>query len=689
MRRLLLATLAIATGCHHQEAARPAPQVASAPAPEPPPPPSPESLGIDETAIDAAVNPCDDFYLYACGKWLAKTEIPADKSQWSRSFTVIQERNEAELRELLEAAAKGGSHDKYSDKLGALYATCMDEAAVEKAAPAELKQRLARIDGIKDLRGFEKEVARIHLSIGHPIFSVGEEQDFKNAAQVIGVLDQGGLGLPDRDYYLQGTGKFPELRKQYQAHVEKMLALAGEPAAKASKDAAAILKLETDLAGASMSRVDRRDPNKIYHRLDLPGIEKTAPRWNWKAYLSELGAPGVTELNVRSPEFFVALDKHLKSTPLPVWKAYLRWHVIHAAAPALSKAFVDEDFAFYGKTLNGTAELEPRWKRCTQTVDHLMGEALGKTFVEKTFGSDGKERTLAMVREVEAVMSANLDTLSWFDDATRTEARAKLTALANKIGYPDQWRNYDQLEIDRASFLGNVERARAFEMHRELGKIGKPVDRGEWEMTPPTVNAYYEPSMNEMVFPAGILQPPFYNKAAFRAVNYGAIGMVMGHELTHGFDDEGRQFDAKGNLRDWWSPPVNKEFETRAACVVDQYNGYVAVDDLHLNGKLTLGENIADLGGLKLAHAAYVKARGGPVQTIGKYTDEQLFFLGTAQSWCTKRRDENARMRVTVDPHSPAQWRVDGPLSNLPEFAAAFHCKAGDKMVREKQCVIW
>ena len=686
MRRLLLVLL-VAAGCH-QEAAKPAAPVANAAPPVAPP--APVETGLDETAIDSSVNPCDDFYQYACGNWVKRTEIPADKASWYRGFSVIEERNEKELHELLESAAKGQLQTQYADKLGALYGTCMDEAAIETSAPAELKQELKRVDVVRDLSALEKEVARIHLSIGNPMFEFGEQQDFKDASLVIGSLDQGGLGLPDRDYYLSSTGKMPELRKAYEAHVEKMMTLAGEKPEQAKKDAATVLKIETALAQASMARVDRRDPNKINHRLDLTGIEKTMPKWNWKAYLRDVGAPEVTKINVLSPDFFAALNKMLTATSMADWKTYLRWHVVHSAAPALSKAFVDENFAFYGKTLSGTAELEPRWKRCTHAADRLMGEALGRAFVEKTFGAEGKERTQTMVREIEAAMGADLDGLKWFDDATRGQAHEKLAAIVNKIGYPDQWRNYDALEVQRDSYWTNVMRASEFETHRELAKIGKPVDRNEWAMTPPTVNAYYEPSLNEMVFPAGILQPPFFNRAAVKPVNYGAIGMVMGHELTHGFDDQGRQFDAKGNLRDWWSAPVGKEFETRAQCVVDQYNGYVAVDDLHLNGKLTLGENIADLGGLKLAHAAYVKGRGGAAaQKVGKWTDDQLFFLGTAQAWCMKMRPETARMKVTVDPHSPARFRVDGPLSNLPEFANAFQCKPGDKMVRKAQCTVW
>jgi len=646
------------------------------------------NLGIDETAIDPSVNPCDDFYTYACGNWLKRTEIPADRGQWVRSFSEIDERNRAELRKILDGLAAGKKgEDPYGDKLGAFYGACMDEEQMEKSADGQLKDLLKNVDAIADTNALAKEIARAHRGDVNPLFNFHSQQDFKDANLVIGSVDQGGIGLPDRDYYLKDDAKFKEIRGKYEKHVAAMLGFAG--AKDAAKDAATVMRIEHALAEASMSRVDRRDPKKIYHRLELAGLEKTAPRFPWKTYLAELGAPGVTQLNVAVPAFFGAVNDLLPKVPLADWKTYLRWHIVHGAAPTLSKKFVDENFNFYGKTLQGTDQILPRWKRCVDATDHAMGEALARPFVRITFGADGKADTQTAVKNIEAAMEANLKALGWMDDATRTKAFEKLHAIMNKIGYPDKWRDYDKLEVDRGSFLQSMWRASEFEAKRDLAKIGKPVDRTEWEMTPPTVNAYYEPLLNEMVFPAGILQTPFYTRGAPAAANYGAMGMVMGHELTHGFDDEGRQFDAKGNLTDWWSPSVSKEFDKRAQCVVDQYDGYTVYDQ-HLNGKLTLGENIADLGGMKLAHAAYVAQRKEKAPfKIGKFTDEQLFYLGYAQAWCGKRREATARMRVTTDPHSPPEYRVNGPLSNLPEFGVAFQCKPGSKMVRATQCAVW
>jgi putative endopeptidase len=678
----ILLTLVGLLSCSHEQQKAPAPIEPAAP-----PAASSPVVGIDESIIDPAVSPCDDFFQYACGKWLEKTPIPADRAQWSRGFSTIEERNLLELRTILEAAQRGEGGDPYTDKLGAFFGACMNEPQIEANAPKDLKVLLARIDAVKSPTALVDEVARMHLGGSGALFGFGSQQDFKDATQVIGVLDQRGLGLPDRDYYLKEDGKFPELRKAYEAHVTRMLTLAGAPAAKAAAQAQTVLKIEKALAEASMARVDRRDPNKVYHRLELAGIQQKAPRFEWTRYLRELGHPDIKQINVTAPDFFAALNTLLQKTSLADWKVYLKWHLVHALAPALNNAFVDENFAFYGKTLNGTDSLEPRWKRCVHGADGALGEALGQAFVRKTFGDEGKARTRAIVQHIEEAMGRNLDQLAWMDDATRKQAHEKLHNVANKIGFPDKWRNYDDLSISKESTVQNFINANTFEAHRDLTKVGKPLDRTEWEMTPPTVNAYYNPLLNEMVFPAGILQPPFFDQPNPMPVNYGAIGMVMGHELTHGFDDQGRRFDAKGNLRDWWSPQINQEFERRAACVSTQYSGYVPIDDLHLNGKLTLGENIADLGGLKLAHAALVAHR--PAPQSGKYSDDQLFFLGYAQSWCTKRRPENERMRVTVDPHSPPRFRVNGPLSNLPEFANAFSCKAGAKMIRKDQCAVW
>jgi endothelin-converting enzyme/putative endopeptidase len=649
---------------------------------------APPSLGIDETAIDPAIDPCDDFFQYACGNWIKRTEIPADRARWVRSLSVLTEENETRLRKILDALAAGKGTDKtaFGDKLAAYYGSCMDEAGIEKTAEPQLKDLLKPIDAIKDLPSLEKVLAELHLGVDNALFAFGSQQDFKDATRMIGIADQAGLGMPDRDYYLKDDPRFKEYRAKYVEHVTNMLTLAG--VADASKKAHIILALETKLARASMPLAERRDPNKIYHRLEIAGLMQLAPKFPWKQYLADLGFPSITQINVAVPEFFRAINGELTATPLADWKTYLTWHAIHGLAPGLSKRFVDENFNFYGKTLTGTAQILPRWKRCVESTDDALGEALGQPFVAQYFGAEGKASTLAMVRTVEGAMERDLGDLSWMDDATRKRAIEKLHLIANQIGYPDQWRNYDKLDVTRDAYVMNRVRASTFETHRQLAKIGQPVDRGEWEMTPPMVNAYYTPQLNKMVFPAGILQAPFFSRTAVPAVNYGAIGMVMGHELTHGFDDEGRQFDGKGNLADWWTPSVGKEFDTRAACVASQFDGYTVLGDVHLNGKLTLGENIADLGGLKLAHSAYRAANPEP-KKLGKFTDDQLFYLGYAQAWCGKTRDDDARRRASVDPHAPPEYRVNGPLSNLSEFAHAFSCKAGAKMVRQNACVVW
>ncbi len=682
--RVRTATLAVSlagllSACHPQKATSVA---APAAAPE---------VGIDESAINRAVSPCDDFYEYACGAWIKRTEIPADQSSWMRSFSVIREKNRDELKLILEAAAAGKTADPVEKQLGDFYASCLDEDKIEKSSQAELDALLKPIEAVKDLQSLAKELAREHLGIGAPLFELGVQQDNKDATLMIGAVDQGGLGLPDREYYLSTDEKSKKLREQYEAHVARMLELSGIPADKAKEQAKIVLRIETELAKASMTRTDRRDPEKTYHRIELKGLTKLAPKFPWPLYLKEMGVPTLTQLNVVAPDFFGAADKQLSKTLIPEWRVYLRWQVLHAAGPLLSKAFVDESFNFYDKTLNGQDKLEPRWKRCVEITDRFLGESLGKLFVQKTFGAEGKATTQAMITAIEKAMEENLSRLSWMDEATRKAALGKLAAVANKIGFPDVWRDYSSMKVSRDSLIANIAAGAHFENARQFAKLGKPVDRNEWLMTPPTVNAYYEPSKNEMCFPAGILQPPFYGRAAAEAVNFGAIGMVMGHELTHGFDDEGRKFDAKGNQVQWWTPATNAEFEKRAQCVVDQFSGYEVIDGQKINGKLTNGENIADLGGLKLAFAAF-QATHKPARKRAPekgYTDEQLFFLGTAQAWCGKRRPELERARLITDPHSAPKFRINGPLSNLPEFAAAFQCKPGAKMVRQDACVVW
>ena len=657
------------------------------------------AVGIDPEVLDRSVKPCDDFYRFACGSWLKKTEIPADRPSWSRGFSEIHERNQTTLRTILEDAAAGKPDASLAaplgKKVGDFYSACMAEDKIEQTAQKDLAALLAPIDQIKTLDDLAAEAARQHLGLSAPLFHFGSQQDFKDATLIIGSIDQGGLGLPDRDYYLKTDLKSDQLRKDYLEHVAKMLTLAGAPAADAKNQAQTIFAIEKKLATGSMDRVDRRDPKKIYNRLEVEGLVKAAPRFPWKKFFTGVGLPEVKALNVAVPGFFSNLDKVVAEEPIANLKVYLRWHAVHGLSGALSKAFVDETFAFYSKKLTGTDKVLPRWKRCVGAADHALGEAMAVPYVAKTFGADGKAQAQEIISGIEAAMAENLKALPWMDDATRTAALGKLGKIANKIGYPDKPRTYDALAISTESHVKNLVAANTFETKRDLAKIGKPLDRTEWLMTAPTVNAYYEPLLNEIAFPAGILQPPMFSRAAARAVNYGAIGMVMGHEVTHGFDDEGRQFDLSGNLRDWWSPSVGAEFERRAECIVKQYNGYTPVEDLHVNGKLTLGENIADLGGLKLAYKAYQMAlakageKGGQKPAGSEFTGDQLFFLGSAQAWCDKRRAEYSRLLITVDPHSPPEYRVNGPLSNLPEFAKAFQCKPTDKMVRKDLCAVW
>ncbi|MBX3191946.1 MAG: M13 family metallopeptidase [Labilithrix sp.] len=650
--------------------------------------------GVDKGALDPSVSPCDDFYQYACGGWIKATEIPADESSWYRSFSVIHERNEEILKGILEAKAKGGAEerdDKYGKVLGDFYASCMDEAGIEKAGTKPLEPWLKAIDDVKDPASLTKALGKLQAEGLGMVFDLGSAQDFNDATQVVGMLWQGGLGMPEREYYIDTkNAKMNELRGKYEQHVAAMMQLAGEPEAKAKASAKTVLKIETMLAEAWMSKEDRREPKKINHRATRAELPKVAPGIAWDPWLDAAGAKGVTVFNVAQPDFMKAVGQMINGkVSIADWKTYLRWHLHRHTADLLPKRFVDEKFK-WRQTLVGAKELPARWKRCVRAVDGGMGEALAIPFVKKTLGGEGKAVVVGMVQAIEASMHENLEKLAWMDDATRKAAFTKLGRIANKIAFPDRWRSYDGLTIGRETYLSNMLAASAFEHARQLAKIGKPVDRAEWQMSPPTVNAYYDAQLNEMVFPAGILQPPFYSNAAPMPTNFGGIGMVMGHELTHGFDDEGRQFDAEGNLKDWWSGNVNGEFERRAECVKKQFDAYTVLGDVHVNGKLTLGENIADLGGVKLAYKAMKsKLASAHARGAGEHTAEQEYFLGFAQGWCGKIRDEALRHLVATNPHSPAVYRVNGPLSNTPEFAEAFACRPDAKMVRKERCEVW
>jgi putative endopeptidase len=649
--------------------------------------------GYDRASLDPNTAACTDFYQYANGGWMAANPIPGAYSSWGVA-NLLDEHNRDMLHEILEAAAKNTKAPKGSSeqKVGDYYETCMDEAKVEADGLKPLTTELDLIAKIKDQKSLQDEIARLHSMGINVLFGAGSTQDFKNSAEVTAEVDQGGLGLPDRDYYLKTDEKSTHIKDEYIKHVAKMFELMGDDAAKAATETKTILALETKLAEASMTRVERREPANVYHRMTVAQLRELAGGFDWPTYFKTIGVPANTDVNVTSPGFFKTMNLQLTSVPLADWQTYLRWHLINNTAQQLSAKFVDEDFNFKGKTLQGSKENLPRWKRCVAGTDRVLGEAVGEVYVKKAFPPAAKARALEMVRNLEAALKTDITTLSWMSEPTRKQAIVKLDAFLNKIGYPDKWRDYSSLQVDRSSYLANRFRAGAFGKRRDLNKIGKPVDRMEWMMSPPTVNAYYNPQINEIVFPAGILQPPFFDAEADDAFNYGGMGSVIGHEMTHGFDDQGSQFDSTGNLANWWSEADLKSFKERAQCVIDQFNSFEVEKGLNQNGKLVAGESIADLGGLVVAYAAFQKAmEGKPRVTIDGFTPEQRFFLGYARGWATNMRPELKRMLVTIDPHPLAKFRVNGPLANMPQFAAAFQCKASDAMVREeaKRCVIW
>jgi endothelin-converting enzyme/putative endopeptidase len=652
----------------------------------------PYTPSLDLTAMDRTADPCVDFYQFACGGWVRNNPIPPDQSSWT-TYGKMQDENRTLLRALLEQAASGGAaRSANQQRIGDYYAACMDEPAIEQRGARPFAPQLDAIAKITSMADMAAVVANSHtrmLGRGSALFGVSAEQDARDATETIAAVDQGGLGLPDRDYYLKDDAKSKEIRERYVDHVARVLQLLGDSPDVAVAGARTVLRIESELAKGHMSRVDRRNPDNTYHRMSRARLTEMTPSWPWDSYFRQMGIE-MKDLNVTSPGYFAALEKQLIAVPLSDWKTYLRWQTALLASPYLSAAFVNADFDFFSKTLAGARELQPRWKRCVGRVDRHLGEALGQVYVEKYFTEDTRARTLRMVTQIEAAMEEDVNSLAWMSADTKKQAVEKLHGVTNKIGHPEKWRDYSTVAIAPGDYFGDATNAMAFEVRRHLNKIGKPLVCGEWYLSPPTVNANCDPQMNEINFPAGVLQPPAFDPKMDDAPNYGNTGGTIGHELTHGFDDEGRRFDARGNLRDWWTEADGKEFERRASCVSDQYSSYIAVDEVHVNGKLTLGEDVADLGGLILAYRAWLTETS--TKTLAPndgLTPSQRFFVGYGQSWCSNARPETQRLRAVTDPHSPEKYRTNGVISNMPEFAQAFSCKAGQPMVREPVCRIW
>jgi endothelin-converting enzyme/putative endopeptidase len=622
---------------------------------------------------------------------MANNPIPADQASWS-VYGKLTDDNARYLWGILDEAAHASNRTPLQQQLGDYFASCMDEKAIDALGATPLQPVLGEIAAIHNRYELGTFLASEHPRVyGNGfLFGFGSDQDFGDATQVIASAGAGGLSLPDRDYYLKDDAKSKDIRAKYLRHVARMLELTGESKAQATRDATAVMRIETDLARASLTRVEKRDPYKLYHKMTPAQLKALAPSFNWERYFAANNLGDVKVVNVSEPEFFKAIESEILNVPLPEWKTYLRWHAVHARAPYLSKKFVAEDFDFYRKTLRGVTAMTPRWKQCVRYVDRDLGEALGQEFVQRNFSAETKQKTIEMTVQIEKAMENEIRTLDWMTDATKERAMEKLHAIANKVGYPERWRDYSALQVKAGDFYGNATRATLFESNRQLAKIGNPVDRGEWGMTPPTVNAYYNPQMNDINFPAGVLQPPLYDPKLDAAPNYGNTGSTIGHELTHAFDDEGRQFDAQGNLKDWWTEADAKAFEERIGCIRDQYAGYTIVDDTKINSKLTSGEDVADIGGTLLAYIAWKDATEQEnLQPVDGFTPDQRFFIGMAQWACENQRPENLRANAITNPHSPGRYRINGVVSDLPQFQKAFKCGDTAPMVNKKACKVW
>ena len=669
-------------------------------------PSTPKLEHFDINQVDKSLDPCQDFYQYACSKWNSANPIPADQVAWGTG-SGLQYWNENILREALEkAAAQTSNRTDYEQKIGDYWAACMDESGIESAGTRDLKTELERIAQMTNKSQLADQVAHIHQAVPGAwqgddnqtraaLLGFGQQQDFDDATKVVASIDQGGLGLPNRDFYIKDDAKSKEIRGQYETHISKMLALSGENPEQAAADAKTIIAIETAMAQAQMDNVARRDPKNLNNKMSLEQVQALTPSFDWKHYIEVVEAPPSSpHYLVSSPQFFRSLEPLIQKHSVDDWKVYLRWHLVHGSAPYLGKAFVDENWNFYSHTLLGAKQQLPRWRRCVRAADRDLGMALGQAYVAAAFPPESKQRTVAMVHDIEHAMDQDITNIDWMQAVTKEQAKIKLKAVYDKIGYPDHWRDYSSVKVGRNSYLNNVHEATAFEFHRQLDKIGKPVDREEWTMTPPTINAYYDPQLNSINFPAGILQPPYFDSTMEDVVNYGAIGMVIGHELTHGFDDEGRKFDAQGNLRDWWTPEDAKAYEQRGECIANEYTEEIPEAGVKQNGHLTQGEDTADNGGLRLAFMAVnnnLQAEGKSLDAkeADGWTPRQRFFVSYAYSWCEQVRPELMRTLVLTNPHSIPKYRVNNVVSNMPEFQEAFSCKKGSRMVRADQCRVW